>query len=240
VLINLCGNAVKFSRNGHVKIKVSLDKNHIVFEVIDNGIGIEEDLLAGLFNPFYQADPSTARKFGGTGLGLAISKQLCQLLEGELTAVSEKGKGSTFTFRLPYKKGTAPEEPAKADLSILAGKRVLLAEDNTVNLLLATRILEKNGLLVDSAENGKIALNKASINDYDFILMDMQMPELSGTEATEQIRNIGFMQPIIAMTANTTDSDKEACFNSGMNDYLSKPIEQQQLLKTLELWSTVV
>ena len=239
VLINLCGNAVKFSRHGHVKIKVSLDKNHILFEVIDNGIGIEKDLLAGLFNPFYQADASTARKFGGTGLGLAISKQLCTLLGGELTAVSEKDKGSTFTFHLPYKKGAAPEASAKADISKLAGKRVLLAEDNIVNLLLATRILEKNGLLVDSAENGKIALNKAAINDYDFILMDMQMPELSGTEATEKIRNIGFMQPIIAMTANTTNSDKEACFNSGMNDYLTKPIEQQQLLKTLELWSTV-
>jgi signal transduction histidine kinase/CheY-like chemotaxis protein len=240
VLINLCGNAVKFSRNGHVKIKVTLDKNHILFAVIDNGIGIEKDLLAGLFNPFYQADASTARRFGGTGLGLAISKQLSQLLEGELTAVSEKGKGSTFTFRLPYSEGTPPKIPAKADISKLIGKRVLLAEDNAVNLLLATRILEKNGLLVDSAENGKIALRKASINDYDFILMDMQMPVLSGTEATEQIRNTGFMQPIIAMTANTTDSDKEACFSSGMNDYLTKPIEQQQLLKTLEIWSTVV
>lgn len=239
ILINLCGNAVKFSNNGNVKIKVFREKNDILFQVIDDGIGIEDDVLASLFNPFSQADDSIARKFGGTGLGLAISKQLCQLLDGELTAVSEIGKGSTFTFSLPYRKGRAPIAIPKANIEKLQGKRILLAEDNIVNLELATRILEKNGLLIDPATDGKIALEKASINHYDFILMDMQMPELSGPEATEKIRALGFKQPIIAMTANTSDSDRDTCLNAGMNDYLAKPIEQQQLLKKLELWSIV-
>lgn len=237
VLINLCGNAVKFSTDGNVLIKVSRAQNIISFDVIDNGVGIDKDLLAGLFNPFSQADAETARKFGGTGLGLAISKQLCQLLGGELSAVSKKGEGSTFSFRLPYKEGKALALTPNADVAKLAGKKVLLAEDNAVNLLLATRILEKNGLLIDSATDGKIALEKASKNHYDFILMDMQMPELSGTEATEEIRKLGFDRPIIAMTANTADSDKEACINAGMSDYLAKPIEQQQLLRKLEHWA---
>lgn len=239
VLINLCGNAVKFSSHGSVKIKVFREKNDVLFQVIDDGIGIEEDVLASLFNPFSQADASTARKFGGTGLGLAISKQLCQLLDGELTAVSEKSKGSTFTFRMPYRKGKAPIASTKANIDKLQGKRILLAEDNAVNLLLATRILEKNGLVIDSATDGKIALQKASKNHYDFILMDMQMPELSGPEATEKIRKLGFKQPIIAMTANTSESDRDTCLDAGMNDYLAKPIEQQQLLKKLEFWSVV-
>lgn len=239
ILINLCGNAVKFSRNGNVKIKVFRENSDILFQVIDDGIGIEEDVLASLFNPFSQADDSIARKFGGTGLGLAISNQLCQLLDGELTAVSEIGKGSTFTFSLPYRKGKAPVATPKANIEKLQGKRILLAEDNIVNLQLATRILEKNGLLIDSATDGKIALEKATINHYDFILMDMQMPELSGPEATEKIRKLGFKQPIIAMSANTSQSDRDTCLNAGMNDYLAKPIEQQQLLKKLELWSVV-
>lgn len=237
ILINLCGNAVKFSRNGNVQIKVFRNKNNILFQVVDDGIGIEDDILASLFSPFSQADASTARKFGGTGLGLAISKQLSTLLEGEITAVSQKGEGSTFSFQLPYREGKAPKASTVADIGKLAGKKVLLAEDNEVNMLLAKRILEKNGLTIDSATDGKIALEKATLNSYDFILMDMQMPELSGTQATKKIRALGFRCPIIAMTANTSQSDREACLESGMNDYLSKPIEQQMLLQKLELWS---
>lgn len=240
VLINLCGNAVKFSRDGDVQLRASRDKQDILFQVIDNGIGIEKDVLASLFNPFSQANAGTARKFGGTGLGLAISKQLCELLNGELSAVSKEGQGSEFTFRLPYRECEPPATPSIADVSNLAGKRVLLAEDNAVNLKLATRILEKNGLTVDAATDGKIALEKATKNDYDFILMDMQMPELTGTQTTIEIRELGINHPIIAMTANTSESDKEACMDAGMNDFLAKPIEQQQLLKKLELWSAPV
>lgn len=240
IIINLCSNAVKFSHDGNVLLKVSLDKQDILFQVIDDGIGIEENVLASLFNPFSQADASTARKFGGTGLGLAISKQLCELLGGTLTAVSIEGQGSEFTCRLPYREGDTPISPTDANVSKLAGKRVLLAEDNAVNLQLATRILEKNGLTIDSATDGKIALEKATHNDYDFILMDMQMPELSGTETTVKIREMGISRPIIAMTANTSASDREACIDAGMNDFLAKPIEQQQLLKKLELWSATI
>ncbi len=236
ILINLCGNAVKFSKNGSVSIAAKRENSQLVFEVIDNGIGINKDVLAGLFNPFKQADASTARQFGGTGLGLAISKQLCELLGGSLTAVSEYGKGSTFTLRLPFVAAEKPSSEKPVSGVFLHGKRVLVAEDNPINLLLATQILKKHGLLIDTAEDGEIALKKASENHYDFILMDMQMPQLSGTQATLELRKRGFNTPIIAMTANTSQSDRDACLASGMNDYLAKPIEQQQLLQKLALW----
>ncbi len=238
ILINLCGNAVKFSKNGRVLIRASREDSQLVFKVIDNGIGIHEDVLAGLFNPFKQADAATARQFGGTGLGLAISKQLCLLLGGSLSAVSEYGKGSTFTLSLPFKKADEPATENSVNGDFLIGKRVLVAEDNPINLMLATQILKKHGLEIDSAEDGQIALEMASKNAYDYILMDMQMPELSGTEATTEIRKLGLTMPIIAMTANTSKSDREACLSAGMNDYLSKPIEQQQLLQKLTLWAT--
>lgn len=237
ILINLCGNAVKFSQEGKVTIKVSRKQQEILFQVIDNGIGIDKNVLAGLFDPFRQADANTARQFGGTGLGLAISKQLCSILGGDLTAVSEKGLGSIFTFKFPYQEGEAPEAPSLTDTTKLIGKKVLIAEDNPVNLKLATHILENIGLCIDSATDGKSALTKATANQYDFILMDMQMPELSGTEATQKIRESGFTHPIIALTANASESDREACLNAGMNDFLAKPIEQQQLLNKLERWS---
>ncbi|MFK7864348.1 MAG: response regulator [Pseudohongiellaceae bacterium] len=240
ILINLCGNAVKFSQKSKVNITVSRDQKNIMFKVKDEGIGIEKEVLAGLFDPFSQADASTARKFGGTGLGLAISKQLSSLLGGELSAISTKGKGSTFTLSLPYFPGKAPESPALADTSVLSGKKVLIAEDNPVNLKLVTHILANSGLYTDSAIDGKAALTKATKNKYDFILMDMQMPELSGTEATLKIRELGFNQPIIALTANASASDREACLNAGMNDFLAKPIEQQQLLKKLVHWSHTI
>jgi signal transduction histidine kinase/CheY-like chemotaxis protein len=237
VLINLCGNAVKFSKNGKVVISASQENSQLVFKVIDNGIGIDKDVLAGLFNPFKQADASTARQFGGTGLGLAISKQLCVLLGGSLDAVSETGKGSTFILRLPLVAAKKPQSEIKVSGDFLLGKRVLVAEDNTVNLMLATQILKKHGIEIDTAEDGKIAVAKVAKNQYDFILMDMQMPELSGTEATAEIRKSGVTTPIIAMTANASESDRDACLASGMNDFLSKPIEQQLLLQKLALWS---
>ena len=236
ILINLCGNAVKFSKNGSVKIAVSQENTELVFKVIDNGIGISKEVLAGLFNPFKQADASTARQFGGTGLGLAISKQLSELLGGTLYAVSEYGKGSTFTLRLPYEKAQPPATQQSTDVNSLKGKRVLIAEDNPVNLMLATQILKNHGLKTDSAGDGKIAIAQASDNDYDLILMDMQMPELSGTQATIKIRELGIKTPVIAMTANTSDSDRQECLTAGMNDFIAKPIEQQLLLQKLVKW----
>lgn len=237
ILINLCGNAVKFSRKSSVKVTAIQEGDELVFRVIDKGIGIQPDVLAGLFNPFQQADASTARQFGGTGLGLAISKQLCELLGGSLSAVSEFGAGSTFTFRLPFIAAVEPKPENKIDSHSLAGKSVLIAEDNAINLILATQILKKYGLLTDSAENGRKAFELATQRQYDFILMDMQMPELSGTEATEKIREQGIETPIIAMTANTSESDRQTCLASGMDDYLAKPIDQQLLLEKLTLWS---
>lgn len=237
ILINLCGNAVKFSKNGSVRITASQENAELVFNVIDNGVGINKEVLAGLFNPFKQADASTARQFGGTGLGLAISKQLSELLGGTLDAVSEYGQGSIFTLRLPFEAAEPPEQHIKISADRLKGKRILVAEDNPINLLLAAQILKKHGMNSDSAEDGKIALEKASKNHYDFILMDMQMPELSGPKATMEIRKLGISSPIIAMTANTSESDRNECLSSGMNDYLAKPIEQQHLLQKLVQWS---
>jgi signal transduction histidine kinase/CheY-like chemotaxis protein len=239
ILINLCGNAVKFSKNGDIVISASQESSELVFKVIDNGIGISKDVLAGLFNPFKQADTNTARQFGGTGLGLAISKQLSQLLGGRLEAVSEIGKGSTFTLRLPLVAAEKPQSQIHASGDFLLGKRVLVVEDNAINLMLATQILKKHAVEIDTAEDGKIAVTKVAENHYDFILMDMQMPELSGTQATVEIRQSGVTTPIIAMTANASDSDRDACLSAGMNDFLSKPVTNQQLLQKLALWSAL-
>ncbi len=237
ILVNLCSNAVKFTRGGEVIIRCSKAANRLHIAVIDDGIGIESAVLQGLFNPFQQAGASTARQYGGSGLGLAISKQLARLLMGDLSAHSEPGAGSTFTLDLPYVEGEAPPLEAKHETIALEGLSILLAEDNPVNALLATRILEKSGIHVDHAEDGSIAVQKVGNRNYDIILMDMQMPELSGTEAAQQIREHGCKAPIIAMTANTSESDREACLAAGMSDYLPKPIVQHHLLSKLEYWS---
>ncbi len=240
VLINLITNAVKFSEKGKVNIQVHQADDSLCFDVTDNGIGIESEALERLFDPFQQAQSNAASRFDGTGLGLTISKQLAELLGGTLTAKSEPGVGSTFTLTIPYTEGEFTASTTKPELhSIdLQGLHVLLAEDNPVNAKLATHILEKSGISVDQAENGDVAATKAMATEYDIILMDMQMPKMSGTEATIKLREKGYSNPIIAMTANSADSDREACLQSGMNDYLSKPISSSNLLTKLEYWST--
>lgn len=237
ILVNLGSNAVKFSKAGKVKIEAHRHNDWLRFSVTDTGIGIHRDVLSGLFNPFTQADASTARQFGGTGLGLAISKQLATLLGGTLTAQSELGIGSTFTLNIPYLEGKAPAQESREKTINLEGLHVLLAEDNSVNALLATRILEKSGICVDQAEDGSIAVQKSRSKLYDIILMDVQMPQMSGTEATAEIRRQGSDIPIIAMTANNSEGDREACLQAGMNDFVAKPIETHLLLSKLELWS---
>jgi len=237
ILINLCSNAIKFSSGGEVCIHVIKDANWLTVVVEDTGIGIDEKMLGNLFDPYSQANAGTARQFGGTGLGLAIAKQLTNLLGGSLTAASEVGKGSAFSLRIPYLEAGAPEEvPIITDFT-LHGLHVLLAEDNPVNQLLATRILEKTGMRVDHAEDGKVAVEKVSNADYDIILMDMQMPQMSGAEAAVQLRRSGCQTPIIAMTANTSDEDRQACMEAGMSDFLAKPVLQAQLLEKIQYWS---
>jgi len=239
VVINLINNSIKFTSEGFVKLNCSLIEktetiNRIKFEVIDSGIGIEEDKLEKIFESFSQEDDSTTRKFGGTGLGLSISRQLVELFNGNLKVVSTKGKGTTFYFTIDLTIGNSydleqNDIPLKLPES-LENKNVLLVEDNEINQFLATTILKKWSMKVDVAENGQIAIDLLKENKYDIILMDMQMPIMGGIEATQIIRKeLKITTPIIALTANAIKGDDNKCFDAGMNDYVSKPFNHSTL-----------
>jgi CheY-like chemotaxis protein len=219
----------------HTKIK---------FEVNDTGIGINENSIKKLFQSFSQVDSSTTRLYGGSGLGLVISKNIAKLLGGEMGVESEIGKGSSFWFWINYKKSQQAQlrhEPIeiveKAEQSKL---RILLAEDNPINQKVAQMHLEKLGHTVECANNGKIAFEMYTKNDYDLIFMDIQMPEMDGIQATIRIRefekDIQLKNPIriIALTANAMKGDKEACLEAGMNNYMSKPFKPSELNQVLQ------
>ncbi len=257
VLLNLVSNAIKFTERGEVRVQLACAGNGsqqttVTFRVHDTGIGIAADKLRSVFAAFTQADTSTTRKFGGTGLGLTISQRLVRLMGGELKVESSLGKGSVFHFALPYEMGGAPAEPrlALADAATereTTAMRVLLVEDHPVNQMLAIRLLEKWGHTVVLAQNGQEALDcVASGEVFDLVLMDMQMPVMGGIEATQRIRQLesargGGAKPIVivAMTANAMQGDRELCLNAGMNDYLSKPIQQQDLAAKLRQFAPV-
>ena len=248
VLVNLLGNAIKFTEHGEVSLKVYPALNQpgrITFEVADTGIGISDQDLAKLFSPFTQADTSTARKFGGTGLGLSICKRLIELMGGNLRVHSQVGRGSQFMFTLPLGAVTAPkaEAPATAALAgVPVGGHVLLAEDNLTNKMIASAMLEAAGYTSVAVVNGREVLNELGRNHYDLILMDCQMPEMDGFEATRAIRELEIITgrhiPIIALTANATVEDQRLCFASGMDDYVAKPVHQAKLESVLKKWST--
>ena len=244
ILLNLVNNAIKFTDIGKVRIiaKVTAqDENtqSIDFQVIDTGKGIKKENLEAIFESFNQEDASITRKYGGTGLGLAIGKQLVGLFGGTLQVESEFGVGTTFSFSLTFEKGTPQEtvpehETTKNYTQKLFEKRILLAEDNQMNQFLATTILEEWGVIVEVAENGKEALEKFSEGKYDLILMDMQMPLMDGVEATRLIRQrLNSSIPIIALTANAIKGDRQRCLEAGMNDYLTKPFAQNDLLEKI-------
>jgi signal transduction histidine kinase/CheY-like chemotaxis protein len=254
VLMNLLSNAVKFTETGRVTLVVqplapAATVVDLEFAVRDSGIGLSPDQLGRLFQPFTQADDSTTRRYGGTGLGLAISRQLVELMGGQLRVVSQPGRGSEFGFSIRLEvAATAPSAGAEAPRETIGalgqqqrlhGLRVLLVEDNAMNRRLAREILREAGLIVDVAEHGRLALAAVQQESYDVVLMDVQMPEMDGLEATRAIRALpGYGQlPIIAMTANAYDEDRTACVDAGMNDFLAKPIDAEQVLTMVARWA---
>ncbi|HXB41861.1 MAG TPA: response regulator [Bacteroidia bacterium] len=243
IIINLVSNATKFTTEGKISVNISLvsetdEKAIIEFSVSDTGIGVPESKLENIFDNFQQATSGTARVYGGTGLGLAIVKQLVEAQGGKITVKSKVGEGSTFSFTLSFKKTKekVETETEKNDFE-KAGKKnqkILVVEDVKLNQLLMKTLLEEYGFKMDIAANGKIALEKLKKNTYDIIFMDLQMPEMNGFEATQYIRKkINSSIPIIALTADVTTVDVEKCKAAGMNDYISKPIDDKLLYKKI-------
>jgi len=248
ILLNLCSNAVKFTDQGHVHINVSVNSidESMTFEVVDTGIGMNTPQMEKIFEPFKQADSSTTRKYGGTGLGLSLSKQLATGLGGTLTAESEPGFGSHFKLTiatgpiaevaLVYDELHIPV-PEQATIEPLPSESlvgtVLLAEDNLDNQQLLSLLLRRLGAEVTLADNGRIAVEKAEAGDFDLILMDMQMPEMDGLQATRLLREHGYDKPVVALTANAMNEDKNRCLDAGCNDFLTKPIEKKQFYEVV-------
>jgi|GEM_PF-2134364 len=260
ILLNLLNNAIKFSAGTNVDFEIRYASGEetaatIEFLVRDGGIGMNEDAVNRLFSAFMQADSSTTRKFGGTGLGLAICKLLADAMEAEILVDSKIGEGSTFTVRLTLPIDQSSEEDDLIDqespselpaIDGLAEKHILVVDDNAINRKLAGRFLKKLGLTADIATNGEEAVEMFLSRRYDLILMDHQMPVLSGTAATRKIRELESKKepspsqiPIIALTANALAEAREACLSSGMSDFLTKPIQMRDLRSTLSKWLSV-
>ncbi|HWK03975.1 MAG TPA: two-component regulator propeller domain-containing protein [Puia sp.] len=257
VLMNLLSNAVKFTQRGEVFLGVHLsgirekEQIELAFEVRDTGIGIPADKIAMLFKSFSQVDSSTTRKYGGTGLGLAISEKLVSLMGGQISVRSQPGEGTSFSFTILVMAGKQPAAvPGKQALpgekmdtgfARIYPLQILIAEDNIINQQLILHILTNLGYTPDSVENGALAADAVRDGLYDLVLMDVQMPEMDGLEATRVIRRSLSRQPVIvALTANAMQGDREECLKAGMDDYISKPVRLQELMGLLEKWSKKV
>ncbi len=254
ILLNLIGNAIKFTPKGVVEVRAVFEGKEngrikVKFHVKDEGVGISPETQRQLFQPFTQADSSTARHFGGTGLGLSICKKLVQIMNGEIGVESELGKGSTFWFVLvfeqPFQTVAAPtvkEDSAygKIESCPLRTQKILVAEDNSMNQILILATLKKLGFNADIASNGKEALKALAQLNYDLVLMDCQMPEMDGFTTTQNIREqekgTGKHIPILALTANAMVQDQERCLSSGMDDYITKPVKRKTLELALNKW----
>ncbi len=260
ILMNLLGNAIKFTKEGGVRLLVRQinieDEPYLQFDVIDTGIGMTPEQGDRIFEPFMQADSSTTRRFGGTGLGLSISRRLAELLGGGIELVdSKEGIGTRFRLTIPTGplegvrliEGTSnnleitlstakgPERQAPPSSKPLEDVSVLLVEDSPDNQLLISHLLKKAGATVDMAANGKIGFEKARSllergESYDVILMDMQMPVMGGYEATSRLRKAGYTKPIIALTANAMAEDRQKCLDAGCDEYATKPIRREELI----------
>lgn len=254
VLINLLMNAVKFTEFGSIELNVKLIQKDeasqqimLLFSVIDTGIGMDQNVRDKLFQPFSQGDASTSRKYGGTGLGLAISKRLVELMHGEIGVESHVGQGSKFWFKLPLKEAQPENENDDIEeqqntqrLQQKQSARILLVDDVATNVQVGLRILNRLGYHADAVGNGFEAVQAIRFVPYDLILMDCQMPEMDGYEATKSIRKMKNHKinrvPIIAMTAHALKGDKEKCLAAGMDDYISKPIDLKEIEIKIEKW----
>ena len=259
VIVNLVSNALKFTEKGEVVISVDIlneatskssvndnDYVNLKIAVSDTGIGIAKAAQKTLFNAFTQADGSTTRKYGGTGLGLAIVSQLVGIMDGELGLDSEVGKGSLFWFSARFETTdvlvAAQKKDSLKDDRLALDAKILLVEDNPINQMVAQKMLEKLGITSKVANNGVEALKHLNQESFDLVLMDCQMPEMDGFDATREVRNIGIKSisekqvPIVAMTANVMSGDRERCIKVGMNDYIGKPVQLEKLEEVLRKW----
>jgi PAS domain S-box-containing protein len=258
VLINLVGNAVKFTENGSVRISTAFlphwraDQSAVIMEVTDTGIGIGSDVLLRLFTPFTQAESSTNRRFGGTGLGLSISRQIVLALGGELTVRSTPGEGSTFAVTIPtgdVSRAHLLQSPGEVirddedgvtwtlDSGALRDVRILLAEDSLDNQKLLRTVLANVGAEVEIEANGRLAVERIQAGAFDVVLMDMDMPEMDGYEATRKLRDSGYTGPILALTAHAMLSDRERCLAAGCDVHLAKPFDRRRLIETIMQYS---
>jgi signal transduction histidine kinase/ActR/RegA family two-component response regulator len=248
ILLNLIGNAMKFTAQGYIRVTVQLeaasgDTTTLRFTVADSGIGIPFDKQEEVFSAFMQADSGITRKHGGTGLGLTICSKLVSLAGGEINVKSELGRGSEFSFTMPFDRAElCNEKPAEpeASLTIPSGLSILVAEDNIINQKLIKALLERSGHKVEIAADGLLAIRAASRAEhpYDVILMDVQMPECDGYQATREIRCLeheikGWRTPIIALTAHAMEGDRQRCEDAGMDGYATKPVDMQVLLREI-------
>ncbi|MEP5155141.1 response regulator [Planktotalea sp.] len=248
IFLNMIGNAIKFTSKGGVtlttRVQETEDSFKIGLDIKDTGIGIEQNRISQIFDKFQQADGKTTRKFGGTGLGLSISKQLAEHMEGGISVVSTVNKGSTFTVELVMGKPRHSDnrsEVAKREKADIVPMSILVAEDNKTNRFLINKFLQDLPVDLSFAHNGREAVEYTRERAPDLIFMDMSMPEMDGLEATQRIREMGGAQPhIIALTANAFASDREACFQVGMNDFLAKPVKKADLLSKLSEFSATL
>jgi CheY-like chemotaxis protein len=253
ILLNIVGNALKFTQQGSVSVTTKFvrkanGQSMVTFIISDTGVGIDHQSAQKIFQPFSQADTSTTRLFGGTGLGLALARRLARALGGDVELMrSAPGQGSTFNVsievevldqkqwaQLDANSETLAEPPRPTiDTSALKGKRILLVEDAEDNQFLIQQFLSRTGAIVEIANNGNEGVDKALNNDYEVVLMDIQMPFKDGYQATSELRSKGYQKPIIALTAHALVEEREKCLRTGCTSHLTKPINRQQLIESL-------
>jgi CheY-like chemotaxis protein len=253
ILFNLVGNAIKFTDHGSVQVTAAIEPGAgraltLRLTVSDTGIGIPESAMATLFDRFTQADSTTMRRYGGSGLGLAITREIVQMMGGTVATTSTPGLGSRFTISIPSRfveRGELAAAATESDSAEAARAplRILVAEDNDVNQILISAVLARMGHVVHLVADGHQAVEAVRRGDYDLVLMDLQMPGMDGMEATQAIRALGGIRaglPIIAMTANAFEEDRQACLAAGMDDYVAKPIDVAHLAQAIARCSVAV